>query len=630
MRHHQSISVLMRNAGVAALLFSFAASRAAGLNDTGITTCSDAKQNGLPCPVAGFPRQDAEFGSNVFHFTKLDAAGNELPATAIDHVCVRDNVTRLVWQVYNSDTTYTFDQAIDYVKNVNSTWLCGFNDWRLPDVKELSGIVDYQSSYFDPTLDLDAFPNTWSSWFWTGSSYAGSADSFWYVHFSDGDVSYGNQDYSLYVRPVRGGRAIDSFVDNKDGTITQTNTGLMWAKCSAGQTGNTCAGNASAMVWSEALNAAYNSRLGGYDDWRLPNVKELQALVNDNRVAPAIDTTAFPNTPSALFWSNSPYNSYWSYYWTEAGYAWNVNFYDGDFYNNYQYNFNHARFVRGGQPFNSFDLTVAKKGSGTGTVTSSPAGISCGTACVERLGQGAAVTLTATPDATSNFSGWSGACVNKTSTCTVKMSKAQTITATFAPLPNYSLAVSTSGNGSVTSSPAGIRCGTACSKAFISGTAVTLTAEATAGAIFSGWSGCTAFATRPTQCQVILNGKKAVAAAFGTADMVITTIDLIPPSPAANKTFSAKITIKNQGTASANGGYLDVWANQATKQGCGADGEQWLEIGVLAAGATKTVTVNLPAQKAGKKTLRAMVDSWCQLPETNEINNQLIKEYTLK
>jgi len=48
----------------------------AALNDTGITTCSNATQNGLPCPVAGFPGQDAEYGTNKFDFIKLDANSN--------------------------------------------------------------------------------------------------------------------------------------------------------------------------------------------------------------------------------------------------------------------------------------------------------------------------------------------------------------------------------------------------------------------------------------------------------------------------------------------------------------------------------------------------------------------------
>lgn len=58
----------------------------AALNDTGIKTCSNETQNGLPCPIAGFPGQDAEYGTNSFNFTKLDVNGNELPITAINHV----------------------------------------------------------------------------------------------------------------------------------------------------------------------------------------------------------------------------------------------------------------------------------------------------------------------------------------------------------------------------------------------------------------------------------------------------------------------------------------------------------------------------------------------------------------
>ncbi|MBV5308197.1 CARDB domain-containing protein [Chromatium okenii] len=112
--------------------------------------------------------------------------------------------------------------------------------------------------------------------------------------------------------------------------------------------------------------------------------------------------------------------------------------------------------------------------------------------------------------------------------------------------------------------------------------------------------------------------------------MIITAIDLIPVSPVANSAFTAKITVKNQGTVTVNGGYLDVWANQPTVQKCGAFGEQWIEISSLAAGATKTLTVNLRLSGAGAKTLRAFADSWCQTPESNEANNQLTKTYMVK
>ncbi|HTN72491.1 MAG TPA: fibronectin type III domain-containing protein, partial [Methylomirabilota bacterium] len=124
-------------------------------------------------------------------------------------------------------------------------------------------------------------------------------------------------------------------------------------------------------------------------------------------------------------------------------------------------------------------LTVAKNGSGT--VTSSPAGINCGTVCSQSYNSGTSVTLTATAAAGSTFTGWSGAC-SGTGSCAVTMDAAKSVTATFAS-QTFALTTSRSGNGSgtVTSSPAGINCGTVCSQSYNSGTSVTLTATAAAG-----------------------------------------------------------------------------------------------------------------------------------------------------
>ncbi|HQC73633.1 MAG TPA: hypothetical protein PLE42_13055, partial [Candidatus Competibacteraceae bacterium] len=77
-----------------------------------------------------------------------------------------------------------------------------------------------------------------------------------------------------------------------------------------------------------------------------------------------------------------------------------------------------------------YTLTVRKAGTGSGTVTSDPAGISCSTDCSEPYTSGASVTLTATTASGSTFAGWSGVC-SGTSTCTVTMSAAKTVTATF-------------------------------------------------------------------------------------------------------------------------------------------------------------------------------------------------------
>jgi hypothetical protein len=612
---------LARWAGIAALLTLTVPAAAVGLNDTGITTCSNATQNGLPCPVADFPGQDAEFGSNGFDFTKLDAAGNELPADATDHTCVRDNVTRLIWQVKISDSTFTFDGTAGYVNNVNATGLCGFNDWRMPDPKELLGIANHSIAYPGPTIDTNYFPNMPSSWFWSGSPNASGSNGAWVVSFDYGYAYSSSRGNPNHVHLVRGRQSFDSFVDNEDDTVTQSNTGLMWAKCSEGQSGTNCTGAATTMNWSAALTAANNSNLGGYSDWRLPNIKELQALVDYNRYLPAIDSNYFPNTPSSWFWSGSPY----------AGYAWYVDFSYGNADDHYRYNTYSVRLVRGGQSFDSFDsLTVNKTGRGIGTVSSSDGKIHCGSNCSGDFESGSNVILTATANVNSVFTGWSGACTNKTGDCTVKMSEAQTVTANFNLLPNYKLSISKSGNGSVTSSPAGISCGATCSKQFISGTAITLIAKPDAGAMFNQWTDCTPVAAKPLQCTIKLTSNKTVTAVFGTADIKITAMTLTPTSPAANSTFSAKITVKNQSTVTVNGGYLDVWANQPTVQKCGAPSDKWIEIGSLSAGATKTLTVNLPAKGAGAKKLRAFVDSWCQTPESNEANNQLTKTYTVK
>ena len=113
-------------------------------------------------------------------------------------------------------------------------------------------------------------------------------------------------------------------------------------------------------------------------------------------------------------------------------------------------------------------------------------------------------------------------------------------------------------------------------------------------------------------------------------DFVVTNILLTPTSPQADGTFSAAVTVKNQGTGIGDGGYLDVWNDQATVQTCPADGNAYASVGVLAAGASKVLTLSgLRSGAAGTKTFRAFVDSYCQTPEANEGNNQAAKTYSV-
>jgi uncharacterized protein (DUF2141 family) len=81
-------------------------------------------------------------------------------------------------------------------------------------------------------------------------------------------------------------------------------------------------------------------------------------------------------------------------------------------------------------PASNFTLTVSKNGTGSGTVTSNPAGINCGSTCSANFAQGSTVTLSATPASGSSFAGWSGAC-SGTGSCTVTMDAAKSVTATF-------------------------------------------------------------------------------------------------------------------------------------------------------------------------------------------------------
>jgi hypothetical protein len=158
-------------------------------------------------------------------------------------------------------------------------------------------------------------------------------------------------------------------------------------------------------------------------------------------------------------------------------------------------------------------LTVAV--TGNGTVTSADGGINCNSStCSSTYLPGAQATLTATPAVGAVFSGWSGAGCSGTGTCVVTMSAAQNVTATFMALPNFTLTVTPAGSGGglVTSSPSGINCGATCSAQFVSGTAVTLTASASAGSSFSGWSGggCSGTGT----CVVTMNAAQNVTASF--------------------------------------------------------------------------------------------------------------------
>lgn len=157
-------------------------------------------------------------------------------------------------------------------------------------------------------------------------------------------------------------------------------------------------------------------------------------------------------------------------------------------------------------------LTVSKGGDGTGTVSSSPAGIDCGASCEHSYAHGSMITLTATATGGSSFGGWSGACSGFGTTCVVDLDAAQSVSAAF-DRDLFSLSVSPTGTGagSVTSDVGAISCPPTCSDSYASDTLVTLSATPDATSTFTSWGGdCSGSAS----CEVTVSRAHSVTAAF--------------------------------------------------------------------------------------------------------------------
>ncbi len=306
--------------------------------DTGQTTCYD-NTSVITAPSKGhaFYGQDAQYDGHAPGYTD-NGDGT-----------VTDNVTGLMWQ-QDPGEKMTLDEAMAKAETFN---LAGYTDWRLPTIKELyslilfsgkdpSGVTGTDTSGLTPFID-DVFDFEYgdpssgeriidaqfaSSSIYTSTTMDGN-DTMFGVNFADGRIKGypcsampGGRTKTFFVLYVRGntGYGTNQFVDNGDGTITDTATGLMWMQEDSGHLG---AGSSmdGALNWEQALNFAENLTYAGYDDWRVPDTKELESIVDYTRSPDATGSAAIDPVFQCSAITNEAGQVDYPYYWSSTTHA---------------------------------------------------------------------------------------------------------------------------------------------------------------------------------------------------------------------------------------------------------------------------------------------------------------------
>ena len=267
---------------------------------TGQVKCYDDFGNVL----TGLKSGDAFYGQDASYLK-----GATMSYTDNGDGTITDNVTGLMWGQEQSTREMSWEEAKTYCSNLT---LGGYTDWRLPSLKELWSIRDYSEGW--PYVNTNYFhfagdgseqkqQHSFSSNEYLVNTPLSAKNLVFVVNDWTGHIKA--LDGRRYLRPVRGGAyGINEFVDNGDNTITDKATGLMWSKDDS-KVG---------MNWKDALAYAENSTYAGYTDWRLPNVKELQGIVDYSGVFPAIDSTKFNVTGIV----NEAGNADYPYFWTST------------------------------------------------------------------------------------------------------------------------------------------------------------------------------------------------------------------------------------------------------------------------------------------------------------------------
>jgi len=296
--------------------------------DTGQVTCygDHAPLRACPSPGGDYYGQDAQYQGFA-------------PSYQDNHDgTITDLVTGLMWQQEMGEKVSWQDAADGAVSCTQG----GYTDWRMPTIKELYSLILFSGysgrtiAESNPYLDTDYFEfkfgdtskferiidcQNWSATKYTGVTMGGNETAFG-VNFADGRIKgYGIDDphrgyiHKIYVRYVRGNTSygVNDFVDNNDGTITDHATGLMWTRDDSGILG---AKNSGALDWEEALEWAEGLTMSGYSNWRLPNAKELQSIVDYTRSPQATGSPAIDPIFSTSAITDEGGNLNYPCYWT--------------------------------------------------------------------------------------------------------------------------------------------------------------------------------------------------------------------------------------------------------------------------------------------------------------------------
>lgn len=299
---------------------------------TGIEQCFDERGQPMDCSGSG---QDAELGLGL---------RSESPRFVQEsQETVRDTLTGLVWPVDVSPFAFPvrWQEALGMVKELNLQSMGGFEDWRLPNRRELRSLIVHGNS--KPALDRDhPFQGVQQTWTWTSTSSAMYPGYAWYVHLAGGRMFWGRKDQFYLFWPVRG----ESRVLPATGEVTCPDERGQPAPCSeTGQDGELQFGvhwpatrfetlpigvldrltrlvwltgdqaPAAAMTWPGALEAVRDLATSTGLPWHLPNINELESLVDASRHTPALSPEAGFADVQEVYWSStsSGFEPDWAY-----------------------------------------------------------------------------------------------------------------------------------------------------------------------------------------------------------------------------------------------------------------------------------------------------------------------------